>query len=298
MTPKIGIVTVLYNSEKVLKDFFESLSRQTYKNIVLYVIDNKSPDKSLNIAKSLAERIDTEVRIIPCDENFGVAKGNNIGIKAALDEECDYVLLSNNDIKFEKDTIKTLLDGLYANDAQLAVPKIYSYDTNTLWYAGGKFQYRTGNTIHIGRNKEDCGQFDEVKLMDYAPTCFMLIDKNVFENVGMMDEKYFVYFDDTDFIYRCKRANQKLIYYPQAVIRHKESSSTGGTTSDFSIYYFHRNILYFSLKNLGICQNIIVLTNHLIHLLIRKPFLHSFHIWKLCTKAHVDGLILFFKKEK
>ena len=97
MDNKIGIVTILYNSEAVLDDFFESLSHQTFKNFILYIVDNLSPDNSLSRAKSLGKKVDFECVYIENGQNFGVAKGNNIGIKAALKDGCNYILLSNND---------------------------------------------------------------------------------------------------------------------------------------------------------------------------------------------------------
>ena len=98
MTPRIGIVTVLYNSAGVLPEFFETLGTQRYTNFILYIVDNKSPDDSLAVARKLCASARFETVVIENEENYGVAKGNNIGIKAALRDGCDRVLLSNNDI--------------------------------------------------------------------------------------------------------------------------------------------------------------------------------------------------------
>lgn len=103
---RIGIVTVLYNSENVLEDFFRTLDRQTYRDFSLYVIDNHSPDNSLDRARELAATVRFRTEIIAEPENWGVAKGNNIGIVRALAEGCEYVLLSNNDIVLEPDTLE------------------------------------------------------------------------------------------------------------------------------------------------------------------------------------------------
>jgi GT2 family glycosyltransferase len=77
---KIGIVTVLYKSESVLPEFFESLEAQTYKNFILYIVDNKSPDNSLAISEAFKTKSTFETVVIANDDNYGVAKGNNIGI--------------------------------------------------------------------------------------------------------------------------------------------------------------------------------------------------------------------------
>jgi GT2 family glycosyltransferase len=77
----------------------------------------------------------------------------------------------------------------------------------------------------------------------------MGIQARVFDKVGMMDERYFVYYDDTDFVYRCLKQSFQLIYLGNAELRHKVSSSTGGGSSDFSVYYYNRNRLFFIRKN-------------------------------------------------
>lgn len=244
---KIGIVTVLYNSEKVLDDFFDSLKRQTYKNFILYVIDNLSPDNSLSKAKELSESCSFETKFIANSGNYGVAKGNNQGIVAALYDGCDYVLLSNNDIVLENDTIEKLYEGLVKIKADMVVPKIYLYKSTRLWCAGGKFNRINDLTIQFGYNKEDCEKYSNSKQVSYAPTCFMLINKSVFFDVGLMDEKYFVYYDDTDFVYRSQKLKKRLFYIPESKMQHKESISTG-KRSDFFYKYIYRNRIYFTSK--------------------------------------------------
>lgn len=264
---KIGIVTVLYNSASVLEDYFNTLSEQTFKDFVLYVIDNKSPDDSLAMSYKYAELYKDcyKTVIIENDKNYGIAKGNNQGIIRSLADGCDYVLLSNNDVVFKKDTIALMLNGITKCNVGLVVPKIFFYDTNLIWAAGGFFKYLSGGTNHIGYAKEDNGQYEQIKEVSYAPTCVMLIDKKVFHEVGLMDEDYFVYYDDTDFIYRTHRAKIKLLYLPEPVVYHKESFCTGGMKSDFSLRYNARNAVYFALKNFSIFHCVIVAINYFLY---------------------------------
>ena len=93
MNHTIGIVTVLYNSETVLADYFSSLNSQTYRNFIVYIVDNKSPDNSLAFSHELAETSFFQTVFIENDENVGVAKGNNLGINKAILDGCDMVLL-------------------------------------------------------------------------------------------------------------------------------------------------------------------------------------------------------------
>jgi GT2 family glycosyltransferase len=286
---KIGVVTVLYKSETVLDNFFSTLNQQSYDNFILYVIDNKSPDDSLSLSKQLAKTVFFETKFIENDDNYGVAKGNNQGIKAALADSCDYVLLSNNDVVLKPDTIEKLYSGLQETGADMTVPKIYFYGTNLIWAAGGKFRKLTSTTIHIGSHKEDKRQYDKCYSIDYAPTCFMLIKKDVFSIVGVMDEKYFVYSDDTDFVYRAIVKKQKLFYIYNSTIEHKESTSTS-IRSDFYYYYLFRNRIYFAKKH-QYFYILLYYINIFYHYSIRNlKFLYNRHQWKLILNAIHEGL--------
>lgn len=274
---KIGIVTVLYNSESVLEDFFKTLNEQTYKDFVLYLVDNNSKDNGVELGKKLENNVSFECKWLIQKENGGVAKGNNIGICAALNDHCEYILLSNNDIYLEKDAIEKLLDGMLVNEFTMAVPKIYYWNTDKLiWTAGGGFKWIQNVTFHRGDGEKDRGQFDKTSKIDYAPTCFMLIKASVFDKVGFMDEKYFVYFDDTDFIWRAtKYENEILGYVYDSLIWHKVSSCTGGRLSDFSLRYLNRNHIYFTFKHIRRFHLWIVLLYLFVHFCIRKPFFYD-----------------------
>lgn len=267
----IGIVTVLYNSEKVLKDYFESLSKQTYKNFILYVVDNKSPDNSLGELSQLRmEYSQIKCCVILNNVNGGVAQGNNMGIKKALEDGCDYILLSNNDVVLNDNTIETLLNGLVQHDIDMAVSKIYFFGDPLIWYVGGKFRYVLGSTIHLGYLKPDNKKWDNFRLTEYAPTCFILIKKDVFADIGLFDEKYFVYYDDTDWIYRCRKRKKKIGIIPSSKLWHKESSSTGGMTSDFYIKFNYRNQVYFCRKHFSFLHNLLVAVSNVLYFVLFK----------------------------
>ena len=251
MTSLIGIVTVLFNSDDVLPGFFKSLAEQEGVVYKLYVIDNSKTDSGSRISRQLANRYGIDVEIVFNDANFGVAKGNNQGIELARHDGCDYILLSNNDIEFDN---KNLFAGLVQelNDRQLdaVVPKIYYFGLDRkIWFAGGDFSKFRAITPHWGDGEDDRGQFDAISIVNYAPTCFVLMRANVFDAIGLMDEKYFVYFDDADFMWRMKSAAMRLGMAPSFNLWHKVSFSTGGQASDFTLYYGFRNRIYFIRKN-------------------------------------------------
>lgn len=286
---KIGIVTVLFNSAPVLKEFFETLNIQTYKNFVLYAVNNSSPDNSLELTKEYSKECFFETIIIDSPENVGVAEGNNLGIKKALEAGCTHILLSNNDIVLEKDTIEKLFSKHIELNADLSVPKIYYAGTNKLWLGGGYFNKIRFTGMHTGILEEDKGQYNEIKCITYAPTCFMIINSQIFDEVGFMDKKYFVYYDDTDFVYRCIfEKGKKLIYIPESTLQHKVSCSTGDE-SDFSIKYLHRNWIYFARK-FNKHFYLFYVECMLFHLTIRNFKLRkNRHKWNLMYKSFKEG---------
>ncbi len=245
---KIGVVTVTYNSEPVLQDFFDSLMSQTHTNFVLYIVDNASHDQTLPMARMRAELAPV---IIANRDNVGVAEGNNQGIRAALDDGCECVLLLNNDTVFSATLFECLYNGLDQYSCDMTTCKIYYHDQpNVLWYAGGGFRSWQGFTpTHCGFNQQDSGEFDRPCQATYAPTCCLLIRRTVFDRVGMMDSSYFAYYDDTDFLLRCMRKGKTLWYMPKITLLHKVSSLTSRQPA-FAIRLLARNRIYFIRKHM------------------------------------------------
>ncbi|HEY4083305.1 MAG TPA: glycosyltransferase family 2 protein [Burkholderiaceae bacterium] len=250
-TPLIGIVTVLYNCDEVLQGFFESLAAQIDVCFHLYVIDNGSTESGAQLSTALASKYGIAATVVFNNHNAGVARGNNQGIRLALADGCSYVLLANNDTEFAPATIRHLFNVLVDGSERAATPKMTYFDPpNQIWYGGGHINAWTMRTPHYGMREEDRGQYDKPRHVGYAPTCFLLFDAKIFEEIGLMDEAYFVYYDDTDFIWRMAAQGIRLRYVPASVVKHKVSSSTGGGESPFSLYYTNRNRLYFIRKNL------------------------------------------------
>ena len=248
---KISLVTVLFNSDNVLEGFFRSLSIQDFEDYHLYVIDNTSNVTTDRLIVELTIKYNiSSWSHIKNPDNVGVAKANNQGIKLSLLSGSKYTLILNNDIEFLlTDVLSSIYENAILKNESLITPKILFYDTEKIWMAGGEFSYIRGSTKHVGEGSANSAKFDIPRYFDYAPTCFMLIDNKVFREVGLMDERYFVYYDDSDFIYRTLQAGYKVFYNPKITILHKVSSSTGGKESLFTLYYSNRNRIRFIKKN-------------------------------------------------
>ena len=271
MDSRLAIVTVLFNSDGVLEGFFQSLSKQSYKDYHVFFIDNQQFDHTEALVRSLANKYPIPgYTYIQNKNNVGVATGNNQGIKLSLEGNFTHTLLANNDIEFHQDYLlgKMAERAVTANES-LIIPKIYYYDTRKIWMAGGYFRRNRGIVGHVADGEDNSPSNSKEAYFEYAPTCFMLIGNDVFKRIGIMDEKYFVYYDDVDFLYRALNAGYRILLMPDLSVLHKVSSSTGGSESTFSIYYNTRNRIYFLRKNFGIGRFLIALTFTIASRLVR-----------------------------
>jgi len=289
----VGVVTVTYSSGHVVDGFLSSLLGQTHSDFVLYLVDNASTDETL---VQVSKYSDPRIRIIANRENRGIAEANNQGIEAAIGEGCELVLLMNNDTEFESDLIAKLLAGLYEFGCEMIAPKIlYFENPSKIWSAGGGMDPSRGYAgFHHGYDEIDKGQFDLPQPVDHAPACCLLVRKEVFQRIGLMDSRYFTYVEDTDFSYRAKMAGMRLMYLPSATLLHKAHSLTGGLFSDFMMRYTTRNRIYFMLKHFGPWRGLYYIPAYQMHLLLQlfsreaKPSM----FW-LREKAFFEGLALW-----
>ena len=298
---KIGLVTITYNSANVLQSFLDCVWLQTHNNLVLYVIDNASQDTTCSILEM--ER-DSRLKIIKNSINFGVAKANNQGIEIAISDSCDQVLLINNDVEFEAALIEKLLQVQNEKSCSLVAPKMMYFDNqNYIWYAGSRFIKRKGYLpLHIGMKQLDEGQYDETIEVEYAPTCCLLAKKEVFEDIGLMDERYFVYFDDTDFLYRVwKDRRHKIFYYPNVKFYHKIGSLTNSFNKkgskifrgDFFIQQNTKNHIYFLKKIGGFFSYIFIIWlffKNNIRFILNPKIRKNFKTWLLINTSYFEGL--------
>jgi len=245
---KIGVVTVLYNSSPVLAGFFRSIESQDYPEFSVFCVDNASTDGSAAECQGRG----LMYKVIDNLKNQGVARGNNQGIVAAINSGCEYVLLLNNDVEFGPTLFRDLVEGLTENQCTMTTPIMYYFDRpNVIWAAGGKFQPYLGyRCYHLEEGTVDDGRPREPMQVEEAPTCAVLFHREIFARIGLMDERYFVYHDDTDFMLRAYKAGEKLYLMPQAKLWHKVSSLTGAG-SEFSVRFGTRNRAYMLTKFCG-----------------------------------------------
>jgi len=287
MAARLGVVTVTYNSAAVLPEFLECTTVQTLRDFTLVVIDNASTDNSVAL---IAEKVDSRIQLIRNSQNLGVAEGNNQGIRRAIECGCSHVLLINNDTAFDSKVFEEMMS--VGMRHRVIVPKIYLHDSpKRIWFAGGAFNRSLGYSAkHFGEDEDDIGKFNVSGPTEYAPTCCMLVCADVFASVGVMDARFFVYYDDVDFCLRLSRASIDIWYQPTISIRHKVGSLTGGVQSAFSARMSVRNKVYFCRKNLSAFSATYFLVFYGAYLLFR--FIAREDSWqRFCLKigAFIEG---------
>ena len=258
---KIGIVLVNYNQNEKTWDCLDSLSQVDKEgfSVEIFVVDNNSNPPLENKDK---EYKNLEIKVIRNGENLGFAQGSNVGIKQALENGDEYILILNNDTTLDKNFLIKLLKAFKDISVGIASPKIYfskgrefhkdRYEEKDLgkviWYAGGILDMGNVLASHRGVDEVDRGQFDKVIETDFATGCCMLVKKEVFEKIGLFDGKYFLYLEDLDFSQRAKRAGFKIVFEPSSIIWHYNAASTGGSGSNLQDYFIARNRMLFGMK--------------------------------------------------
>lgn len=274
---KVFLIILNWNRGKTTLKCLNSLRNLKIKNFSLeiVVVDNGSTDNSVemirelndscfNFKKQSANQLKNHllIKLILNKKNLGFAEGNNVGIRYALKNGADYVLVLNNDTTVDKNFLVQLIkQATLINQSGILGPKIYfapgyeyhkkRYKKSDLgkvfWYAGGIIDWKSVYCFHRGVDEVDKGQYDKVEETDFVSGCAMLIKREVFEKIGLFDPRYFLYLEDTDFCLRARKAGFKIFYVPQAKVWHYNASSSavGGDLHD---YFITRNRMLFGIK--------------------------------------------------
>ncbi len=220
---KLGVLILNWNGLSDTRECLHSLLPAPDWSRI-YVVDNGSQDDSV---KALKSEFDSQIKIVETGANLLFAGGNNFGIKVALEDGCDAILLLNNDTVLETDTLPSLLSAAKRNPNKLLCPKIlYAGDRDKLWYAGGI--WKSGRIAHRGIREIDNGQYDVEETTDWGTGCALWIPQNVIEMIGVLDHDFKLYYEDVEFCLRAKSNGFETIYAPSSRLWHKVSASLGG----------------------------------------------------------------------
>lgn len=250
-SPKVSIIILNWNGWQDTLECLESLAKITYQNYEVVVIDNNSTNESPAKLKNENEKLKTNgknFKLIENKDNLGFAGGNNPGIKYTIENKSDYILLLNNDTIVDPGFLEKLVKtGESDQSFGIIGPKIYyETDRNRIWFGGGHFSWLGGGR-HLEFDKTDNKPFDEtIKEINFMTGCCFLIKREVIEKIGLMNEDFFLYYEDTEWSLRAGESGYKIIYSPGAHIWHKVSRSVKPKTNPIVHYYHIRNALLLS----------------------------------------------------
>lgn len=204
---KLFIIIVSFNGGetlvKLIDDLINEKKNNTKIDINLVVVENGREEKF---------RIDT----IKSKKNLGFAGGCNIGIRYALQNNADRILLLNQDVVIKPGFIQTFIN----NPADIISPVIqFKRGNNWVYDFGGKVNWSIGRNYHIESTSKLISQ-QANQPIDYVSGCCMLVKREVFEKIGLFDERFFLYFEDADFCIRAKKAGFQIAVEPKGVIVH------------------------------------------------------------------------------
>jgi GT2 family glycosyltransferase len=261
MSPQVVVIILNWNNRADTLACLASLTAVTYPNLTTVVVDNGSTDSSVEAIRAEF----TDIELIETGENLGFAGGNNVGLRHALAMGADYALLLNNDTVVDPDFIGQLITVAQENDPiGIVGPTIYYHShPNTIWSAGGAIDWRRGWTWMVGLNEKDNGQFGTTpRPVDFVTGCALMISRRALESAGLLDERFFMYYEETEWCVRVARAGFDIRHVPTARIWHKIAPQAQAV-SPFVHYYMTRNrLLFLKATNAGLMPRLYTLIEY------------------------------------
>lgn len=247
LAPRNAVIILNWNGKQDTLECLASVYRIDYPDFRVVVVDNGSADDSVATIKQAYP----EAIVLETGSNLGYAGGNNVGIRWALENGFDGILLLNNDTVVDPHLLTAFSK---ANeqfpDAGVFGAKIYFFsDPDVLWFAGGLWMPEALRFTHVGMGERDGPKFSQPRVFDYLTGCALYARSKVFRDVGLLDENFFLTYEETDWCYRARGRGYKCMFVPDAKLWHKVSASFGGGTSPIVTYFMTRNKLIWAKKH-------------------------------------------------
>lgn len=242
-SPLVSIISVNYNSLADTLEFLDTVFKLTYLNREVFVVDNAS---KIDPCQEITSKY-PEVIYIRSEVNLGFAGGNNLAVKRAKGK---YIFFLNNDTLLVPDFLENIVSFMESHpDAGMASPKVLFGDGDTIQYAGAIGINFLGRGKRIGLMEKDCGQYNFNTVTDLGHGAALIVPRKIIDEVGMMPEVYFLYYEEHDWCEMVKRKGYKMYYIGTSSIIHKESVSTGGNESYTKVHFLNRNRILYMRRN-------------------------------------------------
>lgn len=238
-----AVVIVNYNSGKRLLTCMRSIFESGEQPEII-VVDNASRDGSLENCR----RAYPKLRYIVHSHNLGFATGANIGIRYALEKGAEVVIMINPDATIEKKSVRALVEICKREDVGMAVPMIFHTTTKEVWFSGGSIDYTRQRAIHQTDLPNGKSFYDT----QYATGCVLAIHRDVFTQVGLFDEQFFLYYEDADLSLRVRANGQRVVVVPSATAWHREDSEQEQRKPQKVYFLVFSGLLFFTKHTNGV----------------------------------------------
>lgn len=258
----LSIIIVNWNTQKLLRDCLGSIFKYTKGlNYEIIVVDNGSADGSVEFIKSLTSSRVNElknplinnsliknkiiIKLIKNKNNLGFAKANNQGIRIA---KGDYILLLNSDTKITENAFKKMVNFAEAKPKLgIAGPKLINPGDRVQKSTAPFYTLPVTAFSLFGGDRWLRRSYQQPQQVDWVEGSCFLVKKKVFNQVGLLDEKFFMYVEEMEFCYRSSRAGWQTWYYPEAEVYHLIRGSSANRQK--AVDWIHQGLIYFYQKH-------------------------------------------------
>ena len=253
--PKVYAVTVNWNRAEDTLECLASLSRSTYQNLSILVVDNGSTDDSrelISLNYPLVEQIHNS-------DNLGFARGYNLGMKKAVSSGAKFVFIINNDATVDPETISLLVKHTQPQVGMLAPLINYSDDPEVVWSSGGNINSWNLEKVDPLFEKNDHNNWEEQLYRDFVTGCAVLFPVQTLSLIGYFDENFQMYYEDMDLSFRVRKAGLQILVIPAAKVWHKIARSSGGIDTPNERYWMGRSSVRYFRKHAGSFNKIAII---------------------------------------
>lgn len=267
--PKVFVAVLHYTGADNTRACLRSVKKLNYKDFEVLVTDNCSPDGS---GKLIAQEF-PECHHLSLPDNLGFAGGSNAGINWCIERGADWVWILNNDTEVDPSSLGNLVEVAERENqagiigAAILTPSATGYSRS----GTGSIDFNKAKTFERGQVDDNAQSIE----CQWVSGCNMLVRASAFKEMNGFDERFFLYFEDTDLCWRMNQAGWKCLFVPSARINHEGGASTQGKLAVWRSYYYTRNRFLFFMKNrtgLAALPTLLSIYSHLARHCLVLPF--------------------------
>ena len=285
-SPSVSVIIVNWNGEPFIPDCFKALAKQTFQDFEVIFVDNGSSDNSVTLARKVAEDLNLAVKIIKLPTNTGFTGGNIAGLKKCSGK---FIALLNNDTVVSPQWLEALAQAMEAyQDVGICASKLVVDGKNIIDSSGDGYS-TFGSAFKRGEGFP-ASQYESQEYVFGACAGAALYRRQMLDEIGFLDDDFFLYFEDVDLNFRAQLAGWKCIYVPKALVRHKVNASSK-LLGDLATYYGVRNDKVVKIKNIPYA----VMLRHLPAFILNELISLQYHIRIGRFRSYLKGNLEFFR---